>query len=562
VHCVLWTGITVDLPSDPHWPYPSLTITVFTVTLGAVVLSWIAHRRVLHAYGLEQSAALEHSGPPRYQWFGDHPSQQTALSDARSPYIPPLQIRAGQPHHLVATPSIHVQPSVAAGAVRPASPHFGHTKSKDKASRPSSKSALSSAAFPRYGALLVRSFDAVQNEFVIPGVITLSLISVMECYRAVNDQPADPANGSNANSDSTLWAYAPRWEYGTLTEEGATKSGERSILIKPSAQPISYGSISGSHQTAVSDDAVATGGDEYHPDARPSDLTRWQRSLVIVEGLVICMGWFALLGLIYVFFASPTVLARFASGSYLAINVLVMASPLTYLMLSATWPGLYVRIPLKLVIFLDIMFLIALALSSTADLAMRPELHLIQQISVYLAIVLSPLLFMHFTHMSFCLRFVRATLIRRVVGFTVASMTLLFLVSGSVMVLASSYVGLRFLYRMYWLVTALIVSLASLGSWLALHRFRALVKASGHTFVLRYPEAYGLHVSRRTRLVIGFTASAMLILVVILTAVLVPRPNTGLEAPAPADIKIITYNMEQGTPYQAPSHVAFSLRAN
>lgn len=279
----------------------------------------------------------------------------------------------------------------------------------------------------------------------------------------------------------------------------------------------------------------ATTEDELEIDHEPRIQTpgvsyRFRRQLAVVFGMV------GLLTCIYFTIASPAVLATWVEGNYLAITSVLLASLAIFCVVLATRPGWVQKIGQRGLWAWNIVFIACIVVSVLANSALAQPLQpldviILQQIPLYAAVVLSPILLTDFFLISRALMQMKPSLPKLGESFFIAAIFLMLINFAAAFTIAWAYLpAIGPLFRnMFWGVMLIVCVAACLPVF--------LVRAHKTPF----PKI--TLTARQKAVVMGLMG---IIVASGIAGVAITAAAPSAPPLSPASLKLLTYNIQQG----------------
>ncbi|HME53141.1 MAG TPA: endonuclease/exonuclease/phosphatase family protein [Candidatus Lokiarchaeia archaeon] len=254
----------------------------------------------------------------------------------------------------------------------------------------------------------------------------------------------------------------------------------------------------------------------------------------------IVFGMMGVLTCIYFTIGSPAILARWVEGDVVAITCLLLASLAAFCVALAARPGWLQKIGSRGLWAWNLGFIACVVAAVLANSTLDQPLQVIgvtilQQLPLYAAVVLSPVLLVNFFLLSRALVQMKPSLPQLGSSFLIAAIFLMIIIFAAVFTIVWDYIPVigPLFQNMYWAVMLVICAAAFLPVF--------LVKGCATPF----PKI--CFTARQKTMVLGIMGiivASGIAGVAINTAVLSPPPSS------PTLLKILTYNIQQGAdPY-------------
>ncbi|MFX1496929.1 MAG: endonuclease/exonuclease/phosphatase family protein [Promethearchaeota archaeon] len=258
--------------------------------------------------------------------------------------------------------------------------------------------------------------------------------------------------------------------------------------------------------------------------------------------LGLCVGLFSILILCYFAFSSPTVIARWTEGDYIAIVMIIIVIIASFIVIVSVKPDLINKIPSKGILLWNILFVVMLVLTIGLNQVafafissypyFVPDATILNQIILYIMLVLSPIIFIDFVILLRELFRSKPSSRKMGAGFFASALFSIVIIFATVFTTTYDYIPLIGpLFRdMIWLIFLVI---GVFIMWPLL-----LVKKESMFFSRR---------SRNQIIKIYKVVSAILILTIgtIISCVILDSPN--IRSPSSSTtLSILTYNIQQG----------------
>ncbi len=263
--------------------------------------------------------------------------------------------------------------------------------------------------------------------------------------------------------------------------------------------------------------------------------------------LGLTFGLISIFLLIYFSFSSPTIISRWAEFDYVAILVILIIMIALFTIFTLFKPEIFAKIKLWIILLLNGLFVLTLVLTIYGHQIplpfvegiypfVPPPTNIIQQISVILMLILSPIILIDFTLLSRELIKSRPSTWKIGGSFTIASGYFIIMVLSAVFTIVSDYIPLvgPFFRDMIWfvfLIIGIIIVLPVL-----------LIKKSSLIFK---KAINGMKPKITITVILGIISIGTIVSAILTEPYSIEQATTG------NSIKVLSYNIQQGINEQA-----------